>query len=84
MNNSIAHQIAEIGKNSSACTFYGGYAQMYDGTVKRFPHGVQIQDKRNSNGRCTKAVYRYADGSELTFTWSDNNGSRFIVSKKGN
>ncbi len=81
--NSIAHQIAEIGANACALTLYGSYAQMYDGTVKRFPQGVQIQEKRNNQGRCTKAVYQYADGSVLTFTWSDHNGSKFTA-KKGN
>ena len=83
MNTSIAHQIAEIGYNASALTLYGSYAQMHDGTIKRFPSGVQIQEKRNDKGRCTKVVYRYADGSELTFTWSENNGSKFTA-KRGN
>ena len=75
----IASQIADIGQNAAALTLYGSYAQMYDGTIKRFPQGVQLQEKRNDKGRCTKAVYQYADGSILTFTWSDHNGARFIA-----
>ena len=76
---SIASDIAVIAEQAAATTFYGGYAQMRDGTIRRFPTGVCELDKRNNNGRCTHARYIYADGSRLTFKWSDARGPSFEV-----
>ena len=68
---SIANQVKETILNKCPVTFslYAGYG-MHGGEYVRFPHSVQIQDKRNAQGRCIKAVYKYADDSRLTYTYS--------------
>lgn len=54
-------------------SLYAGYG-MKDGKYVRFTQGVQLQDKRNTNGRCIKAVYQYADGSKLTYKYNTKVG----------
>ena len=68
---SIANKVKDIILNKCPATFsiYAGYG-MAGGDYVRFPHGVQIQDKRNNQGRCIKAVYKYADDSKLTYSYS--------------
>lgn len=67
----IANQVKDTILNKCPGTFslYAGYG-MAGGNYVRFPHGVQIQDKRNLQGRCTKAVYKYADDSKLIYSYS--------------
>mgnify|MGYP001557512689 CR=1 FL=1 len=76
---SIASRIATVAKEAAAVTFCGGYAQMYNGKIERFPTGHQEAEKRNGNGRCTMARYHYADGSRLIFRWSENLRARYEV-----
>ena len=73
---SIANQVKEAILNKCPATFslYAGYG-MAGGEYVRFPHGVQIQDKRNLQGRCIKAVYKYADDSKLTYSYSTKTGN---------
>ena len=68
---SIANQVKEVIFNKCPATFslYAGYG-MAGGEYVRFPQGVQLQDKRNDSGRCIKAVYKYADDSTLTYSYS--------------
>lgn len=68
---SMANQVKSIILNKCPGTFslYAGYG-MAGGEYVRFPQGVQIQEKRNSQGRCIKAVYKYADDSKLTYSYS--------------
>ena len=54
---------------SDCFSLYAGYG-MKDGEYIIFPKGEQIQDKRNTNGRCLKAVYKYADNSKLTYKYN--------------
>jgi hypothetical protein len=50
-------------------SLHAGYG-LKEGGYVRFPNGVQEMEKRNKNGRCTQARYRYADGSRLTYKYS--------------
>lgn len=63
----IANQVKDTILNKCPGTFslYAGYG-MVSGDYVRFPQGVQIQDKRNAQGRCIKAAYQYSDDSKLT------------------
>lgn len=72
----IANQVKGTILNKCPGTFslYAGYG-MTGGNYVRFPHGVQIQDKRNQQGRCTNAVYKYADDSKLTYNYSTKTGN---------
>ena len=63
-------------------TLYGGYALQGEKTI-RFPGGIQLKEKRNDKGRCTLALYQYADDSQIKFTWSENNGPKLIEVKRG-
>lgn len=67
----IANQVKDTILNKCPGTFslYEGYG-MAGGNYVRFPHGAQIQDKRNTKGRCIKAVYQYADDSKLIYSYS--------------
>lgn len=73
---SIANQVKETILNKCPSTFslYAGYG-MTGGDYVRFPHGAQIKDKRNAQGRCIKAVYKYADDSKLTYSYSMKTGN---------
>ena len=59
----------------SLCDGYG----MKDGEYIRFPQGVELQDKRDTNGRCIMAVYRYADGSKLTYKHNTKDGCFTLI-----
>ena len=69
--NTIANQVRDAILNKCPGTFslYAGYG-MRGGEYVRWPKGVQMQDKRNANGRCIRAVYKYADDSSLTYSYS--------------
>ena len=59
-------------------SLYAGYG-MKDGEYIRFPQGVQLQDKRNTNGRCIKAVYQFADNSKLTYKHNTKEGCFTLI-----
>ena len=73
---SIANQVKSTILNKCPGTFslYAGYG-MSGGNYVRFPNGVQIQDKRNTEGRCIKSVYKYADDSKLTYSYNTKTGN---------
>lgn len=73
----LAERVKNIIDEQCPSTFslYAGYG-MNNGEYVRFPQGVLLNEKRNDNGRCTRAVYRYADGSELRFSWSEIRGAQ--------
>ena len=54
---------------SDCFSLYAGYG-MKDGEYIRFSKGVPLQDKWDTNGRCLKAVYMYADSSKLTYIYN--------------
>lgn len=56
-----------------------GYAIRIDRSRVDFPIGRTVEDRRNANGRCTRHVREYADGSRLIFTWSESRGARYEV-----
>lgn len=68
---SIAAQLKKTILTQCPSTFslYAGYG-MKEGEYVRFPQGVQLLDKRDTNGRCIKAVYKYADDSKLVYKCS--------------
>lgn len=76
---SIAHCIAERVRGASAVTLYGGYAMFPGGERVLFPGAHLAEEKRNRDGRVTRSVAQYADGSRLVFTWSDANGPRYVA-----
>jgi hypothetical protein len=74
---SIASQIMHAVDECTAVSLYSGYGVNADGSTVRFPVGVNELEKRNDNGRTTQARYVYADGSRLTFKWSDHAGASY-------
>jgi hypothetical protein len=71
----LAEKVVNVTKECTQCfSLYAGYGNDTNGNTVRFPQGVELSHKVNSNGRCIRALYRYADGSHVTFTWSDFHG----------
>jgi len=62
-------------RESSAYSLGAGYAV---GPLNRgrftFPTGALLSERRNDAGRVTHALYAYADGSRLEFTWTAATG----------
>ena len=74
MNETIAIKVAKLaGQCSDAFSLYAGYG-MNKGEYIRFPQGVQLSERRNDKGRVTNAVYIYADGSKLTYSYNESRG----------
>ena len=69
----IAQQVADLLKDCSTFTIYGGYALTPTGQVS-FPTGVQELETRNRQGQVEHARYIYADGSRLTYKREPDNG----------
>lgn len=44
-----------------------------------FPAGTGCKEKRNAAGRVTRFECGYADGSRIVYTWSENNGPRYVA-----
>jgi hypothetical protein len=61
----------------SAVTLAGGYAVRRDGTRYLFENCRVREMKRNAQGRCTKLVGTYYDGSTITYTWSESRGPKY-------
>lgn len=79
-NQSMATQAASIASQAKAVSSHaGGYAMMHDGSRRDMPPGRCVAQKRNNAGRCTRANYVYADGSRLTFTWTESRGAGWRV-----
>lgn len=74
----IAQRVKDASQGAAATTFEGGYAVQYDGSRVFFPPGKCLKERRNDKGRCTLALYEYADGSRLEFTYR-NETSRLRV-----
>ena len=68
---SIAARVKEIILTQCPGAFglYGGYGINGGGPVF-FPRGVLMREKRNHDGRCTLAEYKYADDSILTYRYN--------------
>jgi hypothetical protein len=66
----IATQIKQTIEAQCPNTFslYAGYGFKENRPVS-FPQGVQVYEKRRTDGRMLKARYRYADGSELEYAY---------------
>lgn len=71
----IAEQVRNTITTRCPGTFslYAGYG-MAGAQHVRFPSGHQLRVSRNEKGRCTMAVYQYADDSKLTYRYK-NDGS---------
>lgn len=59
----------------TAYTLSGGYACAAAGHIVRFEPGREVSRKTNKEGRTTRLITEYKDGSRLLFTWSEANGS---------
>lgn len=82
-NESMAAYVARIAADAVAANFDGTAIIARDGT-RTVPadDGVRVESRevrRDESGRCTRAVYRYADGSRLTFTWARSNGAKIAT-----
>lgn len=69
----IAARIARAAP--AAYSLAAGYWVTHPGTTVSFPPGAQLSERRNESGRVTRALYAYADGSRLEFTWHPARGS---------
>lgn len=76
-----AQKIETIARESAACTLGYGYAVVRDFSRRFFEIGECLEERHNKAGRCTLAKYRYADGSTLTFRWSENSGRSFSAAR---
>ena len=67
----LAQQVKQIIETECPGTFslYAGYG-MKAGQYVRYPTGAQLSERRNDKGRCTYALYTYADGSRLAYKYS--------------
>lgn len=72
----IAQQVKHTIETECASTFslHAGYG-MRGGEYIHFPSGSQEAEKRNAEGRCTLARYRYADNSTLEYRYSEARGT---------
>lgn len=77
----LAKQVKTTISETCLGTFslYAGYS-MNGGKYVHFPRGVQLKENRNDRGRVTRAVYQYADGSVLTYTYNENVGYKLTAS----
>jgi hypothetical protein len=66
-----------------AVTLAGGYAVRPDGSRYLFEPCRVREMKRNDQGRCTKLVGTYYDGSTITFTYSENRGAKYRGQNSG-
>lgn len=68
----IAQAIRKIIVDKCPATFslYAGCG-VAAGNYVHFPVGAQLRELRNESGRCVFAHYRYADGSELIYRYSE-------------
>lgn len=62
---SIAQEIIAKTSDSVAQTLYEGYAVFEDNTMIVFDRPVDIQERRNAEGRLIYGGYRFADGSMI-------------------
>lgn len=77
---SIASDIvAKLGEpnNYIALSLSMGYAIPYRGDRILFVPGSEVRSKRNQIGRTTSATFKYTDGSQIRFKWSEANGSQY-------
>lgn len=75
----IAEQVAEILRQSSTFTIYGGYA-LHNGKHVSFKTGVQELETRNNEGQVAHARYHYSDGSRLTYKRKPGNAFTITTS----
>ncbi len=85
---SMAATVARLSQGAAAVSWDAGYAVRYDGRRVLFSdHGVSparcLSQKRNAAGRCVRAVFVYADGSRLSFAWSEESGARITARAAG-
>jgi hypothetical protein len=80
----IAEQVKTTINAKCPGTFslYAGYG-MNGGEYVRFPQAAQVHEKRNENGRVIKARYRYADGSQLEYSYSATREAYKLTTQKG-
>lgn len=71
---SLAEKVKQIisEKNLIGFSLYSGYGLNDVMDQVRFPVGVQLNELRNDNGRCTYATYQYADDSILAYRYIAN------------
>lgn len=55
-----------------AFSLHAGYGMNVGGQYVRYSAGVLLREVRNDKGRCTMAVYQYADDSKLTYRYRDD------------
>ena len=68
----LAQQVRAAIAQSNTFTLYGGYC-LQNGKTVSFHTGVQELETRNDKGQVSKARYKYADGSTLTYTRKPDN-----------
>jgi hypothetical protein len=82
---SMAARMARLTADSPACNFggalfasprYGGRTGRVDPAEHGIRGAVLLEMKRAEPGRCSRAVYLYADGSALQFRWRPAAGAR--------
>ena len=71
---SIAKKVQKACEGTAAFTLRYGYAITYNKETRYFPIGRCKFEKRNSNGRVTKAKYLYSDKSALEYSYSEAKG----------
>lgn len=75
----MAYRVAALSMGATAISYESNYCIGSKNTRILFAdHGIpaprMVSERRNPQGRCTRAVYEYADGSTLIFTWSEKRG----------
>ena len=62
-----------------AVTLEGGYLVRRSGERVTFTPGRMALERKNKNGRCTRLVVAYGDGSGLLYTWNENRGPAYAL-----
>ncbi len=73
----LADKVCAAIAGASAVSLYAAYAVKPTGGRVHLPAAHIEHEKRNKDGRCIALRARYADGSAVAFTWSQEQGARY-------
>ena len=76
---STAKFVMSLVNDACFISLYAGYALGYDAQPINFDCATTSHEKWNAAGCCTYLVATYKDGSQLEYTYSENNGPRYSV-----
>lgn len=76
---STAERIVELLKDCVTIVLAEGYSINPDGSRNLFQRAKISRVKKNSAHKVLRLTASYADGSEIRYSWSQHNGSRYTA-----